>query len=215
VRGRAPYRWRAHAPSNVPQRSRVRRDDGVLELISSEVLFNSRAVFGPDQACEGLDTGYTRGALYHRFKDNEPLVLAVLDLVDETWTQDVRPLVDREPGPLAALIALARGHAVFCRQDVARVMMALRLDFSGQDHPVGRKLERISESLFECCTRLIRAGRRVGTIPAGPPARAVALAFIGAVEGAAIELAGQAPHDEALAAHAAAGVLGLDHDAIP
>jgi AcrR family transcriptional regulator len=195
----------------VPQRSRIRRDDGVLELISSDVIFNSRAVFGPDQACEALDA---RGALYHRFKDNEPLVLAVLDLVDETWSQDVRPLVDREPDPVAALIALARGHAVFCRQDVARLMMALRLDFSGQDHPVGRKLERISESLCECCTRLIRAGRRVGTIPAGPPVRAVALAFIGAVEGAVIELAGQAPHDEALAARAAAGVLGLDHDAI-
>jgi len=180
-------------------------------LISSDVIFNSRAVFGPDQACEALDA---RGALYHRFKDNEPLVLAVLDLVDETWSQDVRPLVDREPDPVAALIALARGHAVFCRQDLARVMMVLRLDFSGQDHPVGRKLERISESLFGCCTRLIRAGRRVGTIPAGPPARAVALAFIGAVEGAVMELAGHAPHDEALAARAAAGVLGLDHDAI-
>jgi len=37
----------------------------------------------------------------------------------------------------------------------------------------------------------------------------VALAFVGAVEGAVIELAGAAPHDEVLAARAAAGVLGL------
>ena len=50
-----------------------------------------------------------------------------------------------EPDPAAALIALARGHAVFCRRDIARVMMALRVEFSGQDHPVGREIERISK----------------------------------------------------------------------
>jgi hypothetical protein len=33
---------------------------------------------------------------------------------------------------------------------------------------------------------------------------------MGALEGAVIAVAGQAPHDELLAARAAAGVLGLD-----
>src|SRR5918994_6858619 len=164
----------------------------------------------PYHRCEALEAGHPGGALYHRFKDNEPLVLAVLDLVDETWRREVGPLVDRQPDPLAALIALARGHAVFCRRDVARVAMALRLEFSGQDHPVGREVERISETLVKRCARLINAGRRDGSIPPGPPARAVALAFVGALEGAVIALAGQAPHDELLAARAAAGVLGLD-----
>jgi AcrR family transcriptional regulator len=160
------------------------------------------------------EAGYTRGALYHQFKDKEDLALAVIDWVDETWRQEVGQPVEDEPDPLAALIVLARGHAVYCRRDVARVAIALRLEFSGQDHPVGRRLERVSESLVKRCTRLINAGRRAGTIPAGPPARAVALAFIGAMEGAVIALAGQAPHDEMLVARAAAGVLGIDHDAI-
>ena len=160
------------------------------------------------------EAGYTRGALYHQFKDKEDLALAVIDWVDETWRQEVGPIVDQERDPAAALIALARGHAVFCRRDVARVEMALRLEFSGQEHPVGRHLQRVSEGLVKRCSRLISAGRRAGTIPAGPPARAVALAFIGAIEGTVIELAGQAPHDEVLAARAAAGVLGLDPDAI-
>jgi AcrR family transcriptional regulator len=159
------------------------------------------------------EAGYTRGALYHQFKDKEDLALAVLDWVDETWRQEVGPLVDREPDPVDALITLARGHAVYCRRDVARVAMALRLEFSGRDHPVARRLERVSESLVKRCTRLISAGRRMGTIPPGPPARVVALAFIGAMEGAVIELAGRAPHDEVLAARAAAGVLGVDRDA--
>jgi AcrR family transcriptional regulator len=159
------------------------------------------------------DAGYTRGALYHQFKDKEDLALAVLDWVDETWRLEVGPLIDQEADPAVALIALARGHAVYCRRDVARVAMALRLEFSGQDHPVGRHLQRVSESLVKRCTRLISAGRRMGTIPPGPPARTVALALVGAMEGAVIELAGQAPHDEVLAARAVAGVLGLGPDA--
>jgi AcrR family transcriptional regulator len=156
------------------------------------------------------EAGYTRGALYHQFKDKEGLALAVVEWVDETWWREVGGPVDQEPDPAAALIALARGHAVYCRRDVARVVMALRLEFSGRDHPVGREVERASRTLIKRCARLIDAGRREGSIPAGPPARAVALAFMGAVEGAVIALAGQAPYDELLAARAAAGVLGLD-----
>jgi AcrR family transcriptional regulator len=154
------------------------------------------------------EAGYTRGALYHQFKDKEDLALAVVAWVDETWRREVGGLVDEQPDPVGALLALARGHAVFCRRDVARVAMALRLEFSGQDHPVGREVERISETLLKRCVRLINAGRRAGSIPPGPPARAVALAFVGALEGAVIALAGQAPHDELLAARVAAGALG-------
>jgi AcrR family transcriptional regulator len=156
------------------------------------------------------EAGYTRGALYHQFNDKEDLARAVVEWVDETWRREVGGLVDRQPHPVAALLALARGHAVYCRRDVARVAMALRLEFSGRDHPVGREVERVSESLVRRCVHLINAGRRDGSIPSGPPARAVALAFVGALEGAVIALAGQAPHDELLAARAAAGVLGLE-----
>jgi AcrR family transcriptional regulator len=156
------------------------------------------------------DAGYTRGALYHQFKDKQDLALAVIEWADETWRQEVGRLAEQETDPVAALIAMARGHAVLCRRDVARVAIALRLEFAGQDHPVGRELERVSESLVKRCTRLINAGRRAGSIPPGPPARAVALAFVGALEGTVIAAAGQAPHDELLAARAAAGVLGLD-----
>jgi AcrR family transcriptional regulator len=155
------------------------------------------------------EAGYTRGALYHQFKDKEDLALAVVRWTDETWRREVGEPADRESAPVAALLALARGHAVLCRRDVARVAMALRLEFSGQDHPVGRELHRVSEGLVERCSRLINAGRREGSIPPGPPAREVALAFVGALEGAVIALAGHAPHDEVLAARAAAGVLGL------
>jgi AcrR family transcriptional regulator len=160
------------------------------------------------------DAGYTRGALYHQFKDKEDLALAVIGWINENWLRDVGEPAKQEPGPVAELIALARGHAVFCRRDIARVVMALRVEFSGQDHPLGREVERISETGVKRVARLIEAGRKDGSIPPGPPARAVAFAFFGAMEGTVIQVAGMAPHDEELAARGVAGVLGLGPDAI-
>src|SRR5271163_1893882 len=52
------------------------------------------------------DAGYTRGALYHQFKDKEDLAMAVIDWVDEAWRQEVGRLVAHESEPVAALIAL-------------------------------------------------------------------------------------------------------------
>ncbi len=156
------------------------------------------------------EAGYTRGAIYHQFKDKEDLALAVLQWVDETWWREVGGLAEHQPDAATALLALASGHAVYCRRDVARVMMALRIEFSGQDHPLGHEIERISEILVKRCAHLVVAGRKDGSIPSGPPAVDVALAFVGAIEGAVIALAGHAPHDELLAARAAAGALGLD-----
>lgn len=156
------------------------------------------------------DAGYTRGALYHQFKDKQELTLAVSDWVLETWMREVGGTAERESDPVAALLALARGHAVFCRRDLARVAVALRLEFAGQDHPVGHEVERAYELLVRRCVRLVNAGRRLGSIPQGPSARVVALALIGALEGVVIALSGRAPYDEQYAAKVAAGVLGLD-----
>lgn len=156
------------------------------------------------------EAGYTRGALYHQFRDKEDLALAVIEWADETWRREVGDRAEQEPDPVGALIAMARGHAVLCRRDVARVRMALKVEFSGQDGPIGRELERVSDGLVRRCARLVDAGRRDGSIPSGPSSRAVALALVGAIEGSVIALAGQAPHDELLAARAAAGVLGVE-----
>lgn len=155
------------------------------------------------------EAGYTRGALYHQFKDKQDLALAVLEWVNETWWHEVAAPAESQPDPVLTLIALAQGHAIYCRRDVARVMMALRVEFSGQDHPVGREIKRISETLIRRCARLITAGRKAGSIPEGPSARTVARAYWGALEGAVIALAGRAPDDELLAARVVAGVLGL------
>jgi AcrR family transcriptional regulator len=155
------------------------------------------------------DAGYTRGALYHQFRDKEDMALAVLRWADETWQREVGEPASREPDPLRALLAMARGHAILCRRDIARVALALRVEFSGRDHPLGRELERVQAGLVKRLARLINAGRRNGSIPPGPPAPTVALALVGALEGVVIALAGRAPHDALLAERAVEGVLGL------
>ena len=157
------------------------------------------------------DAGYTRGALYHQFKDKEDLALAVVEWVDAMWRAEVGPQIERQGDPIDALLAFARGHAVFCRRDIARVATALRLEFNESDHPIGRELERISESGVRRVAKLINTGRRSGSIASGPPAQVVARAFVGAVEGLVIAMAGRQPHDEVFAMRAAAGVLGVSH----
>ena len=156
------------------------------------------------------EAGYTRGALYHQFEDKADLALAVIDWVNENWGREVGEPAAREPDPVSELLAVARGHAIFCRRDIARVVTALRVEFSGHDHPVGREIERVWESGVRRVARLVRAGRREGSIPPGPPAMAVALAFMGALEGTVIALAGQEPYDEVLATRVGAGVLGIE-----
>ncbi|MFE3454069.1 TetR/AcrR family transcriptional regulator [Nonomuraea sp. NPDC059194] len=155
------------------------------------------------------EAGYTRGALYHLFAGKEELALAVVKWVEETWNAEVGRLAAEAADPVEALLAIARGHAVYCRRDVARVMMTLRVEFAGQDHPVGRAITDIVDGLVEECAALITAARKAGAMPDGPPPQQTAHAYLGVVEAVAIELAGQAPFDVELAERAVRGVLGL------
>ncbi|MFB9388409.1 TetR/AcrR family transcriptional regulator [Streptomyces coeruleoprunus] len=155
------------------------------------------------------EAGYTRGALYHLFANKEELALAVVRWVDETWSAEVGRLAAQETDPVEALLATARGHAVYCRRDVARVMMTLRVEFAGQDHPVGRLIEKIIDDALDSIGEQIAAARAAGSLPPGPPPRETARAYVGAVEGIGILLAGHAPHDAELIERAVRGVLGL------
>ena len=154
------------------------------------------------------EAGYTRGALYHLFAGKEELALAVVDWVADTWEREVWEPAQREREPVDVLVALARGHIVFCRREVARVMMALRVEFEGREHPVGARVAEIGRDLAVKSGAVISAGRRDGSIPPGPPAKTLAAAVTAALEGLAIHLAG-APHDEAMAERLVRGLLGI------
>jgi AcrR family transcriptional regulator len=154
------------------------------------------------------EAGYTRGALYHLFAGKEEFALAVVDWAADTWELEVWEPAQRETQPVDALVALARGHIVFCRRDVARVMMALRVEFAGREHPVGARVAEIGRDLAVRSGTVISAGRRDGSIPPGPPAKTLGAAVTAAIEGLAIHLAG-APHDEAMAERLVRGLLGV------
>jgi AcrR family transcriptional regulator len=197
------------ASSTVPRTQAQRRARSRAALLEAAAKGFSRYGYGNvvlEQVAN--EAGYTRGALYHQFQGKEELALAVVEWVAETWEQQVWQPAQRKGEPVEILIALARGHIVFCRRDIARVMMALRVEFADRDHPVGRAVADIGENLGRRFSALVTAGRRNGSIPAGPSARNLALAVIAAMEGLAIQMAG-VRDDELIAERMARGVLGL------
>jgi AcrR family transcriptional regulator len=157
------------------------------------------------------EAGYTRGAVYHHFEDKQELALAVLARETDAWEEEVGALADQQSDPVTALIALVRAHAAYFHRESARVGMTMRVEFGPREHPVGRAADRNFEALVERCARLIAAARLRGTISSGPPARTLARALIGAVEGASIQLAGQADR-ATVAENVARGVLDLPRD---
>jgi AcrR family transcriptional regulator len=156
------------------------------------------------------DAGYTRGALYHQFRDKDELVLATIAWVNETWFAEVGSAFDEPLSPLDMLCEVARRHAVYCRRDNARMMVALRVEFSGRDHPIGEAVRAVMKDLTGRAQRLMVAGREDGSIPPGPPAKLLAGAWMAAVEAAVIAIAGRAGEDEEIACRVARGILEAD-----
>ncbi|SDJ21875.1 transcriptional regulator, TetR family [Frankineae bacterium MT45] len=158
------------------------------------------------------EAGYSRGAVYHQFADKEALVIAAVQQAEKSWRREVGVPAAAESEPVAALVKLARGHAVYCRRDVARLLITLRVEFFEVDHPVGQVVASILDSGIAFITSLVAAGRANGSIPTGPPDRMLALAYYGALEGTAIHLShepGIESFDELLAERAVLGVLGI------
>ena len=49
------------------------------------------------------EAGYTRGALYHQFKDKTDLALAVIEWVNENWMREVGEPARQEADPVGEL----------------------------------------------------------------------------------------------------------------
>ena len=192
-------------PTQADRRARTR--SALLEAAARGLSRDGYANLVLDRVAN--EAGYTRGALYHQFASKEDLALAVVKWVEATWYAEMGDLVVDFDDPAGALLAVARRHAVYCRRDIARVMMTLRVEFGSRDHPVGRAVHGAVATVLSSCTALIAAGRANGTIPPGPPPDVVALALVGAVEGLVINLSGKAPFDEQMAERVVRGVLGL------
>jgi len=199
-------------PEQVAPRARLTQADrrarsraALLEATAREI---SRVGYGHLVLEEvAAAAGYTRGALYHQFRDKDALVLAALEWVHDTWYAEVGSVFDEDLPPVEALVELARRHAVYCRRDIARMMVALRVEFAAREHPVGDAVRAGTRELLDDVRRLIVSGRRDGSIAPGPPANVLARALMSAVEGVVIALTGRIGDDEKLARRVALGLL--------
>ncbi|WP_051221486.1 TetR/AcrR family transcriptional regulator [Conexibacter woesei] len=151
--------------------------------------------------------GYTRGALYHQFKDKDALVLATVAWVRETWEAEVGTVLqDDGLDPVQALTELARRHAVYCRRDVAGVMIVLRVETAGA--PIAAAVQDHVADLVQRVRRLILAGRRTGAIGPGPSATVLAGSLLAAIEAATLALRGRTDTaDEEVAQRIVRGLL--------
>lgn len=193
-------------PTQAERRTRSR--NALLEAAARGVARNGFAELS--LAAVAAEAGYTRGALYHQFAGKEDLALAVVDWFHQSWQQEVgRLLVVDSADTTDTLITVARRHAIFCRREIAGVLLNLRVEFGQRDHPIARAITDILDTLGKDCATLIRAGRASGDIPAGPPAKITATAYLGALEAITINLAGARPYDVELAERTARGILGL------
>lgn len=199
------------APAKPPRRSQAdRRAATRAALLAAAARGISRDGYsGLVLEQVARDAGYTRGALYHHFVDKEELASAVVEWSLREWQLEVGVPAARASDPVEALIALARGHAVFCRRDLAPLLMTLRVELGGSDHPVGQLIDGTLAQGVDFVAARVKEARAAGAIPPGPPPRTVARAYVGAVEGLAIQIAGEPQYDEALAERAVRGLLGL------
>jgi AcrR family transcriptional regulator len=196
------------SPDGARRTQAARRAQSRAALLEATARGLSRVGYGnlvlEDVAAEA---GYTRGALYHQFTDKEALVLATIEWVHDTWYAEVGSVFDEDLAPVEALVELARRHAVYCRRDIARMMVALRVEFSSREHPVGNAVRAQMAELLERVRRLILAGRRDASIPPGPPATVLAAACMAAIESVVIALSGRVGDDEEMAQRVALGLL--------
>jgi AcrR family transcriptional regulator len=155
------------------------------------------------------EAGCSLEALHHRFDSKEDLALAALEWAERTWYDTLGYLFTRVADPVEALLAVARGHAIYSRDHVFPVMTTLRAEFEGSGHPFGRAVNEVLERFVNNTIRLIHAGRRSGAIPPGPPPRELSLAYVGALSWVVKNLSGQAPYDALLAERAVSGLLGV------
>ena len=98
----------AAPPGRVWRTQAERRAQSRAALLEATARGISRVGYGNLVLEEvAAEAGYTRGALYHQFRDKETLVLAALEWVDETWHAEVGSVFDEDLPPVDALVELA------------------------------------------------------------------------------------------------------------
>ena len=199
------YSTAPHRPTEADSLAQIRR--ALVVACNRELAHH--AVGALDLERVAREAGCSLKTLHHLFATKEDLALAAVEWAEKTWYDTLGYLFAKEADPVGALLAVARGHAVYSRDHVFPVLTTLRAEFEGSDHPVGQAVNEVLERFVDNTSRLIIAGRRNGAIPPGPPPRQLSLAYLGTLSWVVKNLSGHAPYDVLLAERAVSGLLGV------
>ena len=125
----------------------------------------------------------TSGAIFHHFASKEALLEAVVDWL----TRGIRVYSEcTEQAAGGSLAAVERILVIMCdhfkRNPEATICLAaLATEFAGSNHPMERRVKEVYEVFVETFARLLQDHPRV-TDP-----RAAAIAFVGSVQGIAVQ----------------------------
>jgi AcrR family transcriptional regulator len=127
--------------------------------------------------------GVTTGALFHHFGSKEDLLNAVIDWLSKgihAYSEHLK----KEPNPsfstISDMLSLMCSH--YERYPEATICLAmLATEFSGSHHPVEERIRSVYEVFIQALTPILATNPRIRN------PRAAAIAFIGSVQGIAIQ----------------------------
>ncbi len=150
-------------------------------LVEATKLFARRGYHKTTVADIAAAIGMTQGALFHHFPSKEALLNAVVDGLGRGM-ESYRALLDggRSAETVRSVVELMIRH--FERQPEATICLAaLSTEFAGTDARIVKKIRRVYDLFLESFTGIL------STHPSVKNPRAAAIAFMGAVQGIAIQ----------------------------
>lgn len=150
-------------------------------LVEATRLFAGQGYHGTTMADIAAAIGKTQGAIFHQFASKEEILYAVVDRLAKGFRVYSDAL--KGPGgddPFATVLEVMTVH--FRKQPEATVCLAvLATEFAGSDAPILEKIRKVYDSFVDPFTLVLKDRKDVND------PRSAAIAFIGAVQGIAIQ----------------------------
>lgn len=155
-------------------------------LDSARRVFARRGFHAASLDLVAEDAGFTKGAVYSRFRSKADLFLAVLEARIEQRIADVRAAAAAERGPLAVAAALSRQWEERLRRDEAWSLLLIEFRLHAARVPgLNRRYAalhaRLRDAMAEIIARESVESGEALAVPAGDVARAALALGTGAV----------------------------------
>lgn len=174
-------------------------------LVAATELFARQGFHKTTVVDIGSAIGMTQGAVFHHFASKEALLQAVVDRLSRGLEAYKACLTHPEPGfgpTIRRLVDLMVHH--FHREPEATICLAtLATEFAGSDDPIVGRIKRAYDGFADAFEAALRGN------PSVENPRAAGIAFIGAVQGIAVQGLLRESETEARIDHLADAFLGM------